>query len=499
MAPAKKSPIWDYFEEDKSDPTNVLCTVPGCKSKKVSRGKAGIKKGNLSNTPMMNHLKGFHPKENSQFLIKKEEKDRVVGEKRKAMDEDEEMESGTVQLYNIRTVKQRNDFLVQTKVSSYVVGTPSSGATYDIHDARAKERHRGILMMVVMDLQPWSIVNDPGFLYFSSQMDPHYKVASDKFYRGLLDKAFKKGVQKVEDKLEKDSPDFFSCQLDGWSAYRHGYIGLLVNYVTPAWKRVTLCLSCGPYDGHHTGENLGNWLEEKLEKWKVLDRTTVTVSDTAANMIRMMAFLPSHIVHNSCLNHVLQLTINDEVLEKPEIKNIIFNVRAFTNYAAISILLSGALRNKQEELGRAETDTKALVQDVKTRWNSSFDMLERFVELQEAIKKVLEDEEWKDKINVKSTGRPVKFSSNDWKIMERVVKVLRPFKEATLKLSAAAACISRAIPTITSLLHTLKPAQNNTDMGVRDLKKRLMENLLERCDYMEGSDIHTMATLLDPR
>ena len=105
MAPAKKSPIWDYFEEDKSDPTNVLCTVPGCKSKKVSRGKAGIKKGNLSNTPMMNHLKGFHPKENSQFLIKKEEKDRVVGEKRKTMDEDEEMESGTVQLSNRETIQ----------------------------------------------------------------------------------------------------------------------------------------------------------------------------------------------------------------------------------------------------------------------------------------------------------------------------------------------------------------------------------------------------------
>ena len=74
--------------------------------------RLGIKKGNLSNNPMKNHLKGFHPKENSQFLIKKQEKDGVVGEKRKTMDQDEEMESGTVQLYNIRTIKQRNDFLV---------------------------------------------------------------------------------------------------------------------------------------------------------------------------------------------------------------------------------------------------------------------------------------------------------------------------------------------------------------------------------------------------
>ena len=166
-----------------------------------------------------------------------------------------------------------------------------------------------------------------------------------------MDNAFRKSVQKAEDKIEKDNPEFFSCQMDGWLAYRHGYIGLLVNYITPAWKRVTLCLSCGPYDDHHTGENLGNWREENLEKWKVLDRTTVTVSVTASNMIRMMHFLPSHIVHNDCLNYVLQLSINDEVFEKPDVKNIIFNVRAFTNYAAISILLAGALRKKQEELG----------------------------------------------------------------------------------------------------------------------------------------------------
>ena len=414
------------------------------------------------------------------------------------------MEGGTVPLFNLRTSRQRQEFLVQSKVSSWVTGGGATKAdhTYDIHDARAKEKHRGILMMVIMDLQPWSMVNDPGFLYFSSQMDPHYKVASDKFYRGLLDKAFKKGVTKVEEKLNKDDPEFMACQLDGWSSYRHGYIGLLVNYITPSWKRVSLCLSCGPYDGRHTGENLGNWLEEKLEKWKVLDKVTVTVSDTASNMLKMMEFLPSHIVHNGCLNHVLQLSINHEILEKPEVKNIIFSVRAFTNYAAISTLLSTAVRSKQEELGWSDADLKALVQDVKTRWNSTFDMLERFVTLQEAIKKVLEDDDWKDKILVKSgnnAGKVVKFSNNDWKVMERIVKVLGPFKEATLKLSAASACISQAIPTVTSLLHTLKPAHNTTDLGVRDLKRRLTENIMDRLDYIEESDIYALATILDPR
>ena len=83
--------------------------------------------------------------------------------------------------------------------------------------------------------------------------------------------------------------------------------------------------------------------------------------------------------------------------------------------------------------------------------------------------------------------------------MEKVVKVLGPFKEATEKLSSASACISQSIPTITSFLHTLKPSHTNVDMGVKDLKRRLMENLLGRVEYMKDSDIHTIATLLDPR
>ena len=55
----------------------------------------------------------------------------------------------------------------------------------------------------------------------------------------------------------------------------------------------------------------------KLESWKVIDKTTVCVSDTAANMLKMMEYLPNNMEHNDCLNHVFQLSINDEILEKP--------------------------------------------------------------------------------------------------------------------------------------------------------------------------------------
>ena len=122
-----------------------------------------------------------------------------------------------------------------------------------------------------------------------------------------------------------------------------------VNYITPSWKRVNICLACSPFDDHHTGEKLGNWLEEKLGTWKVLDKTTVVVSDTAANMLCMMNFLPNDMERVNCLNHVLQLAINDEVFEKPEVTSIIANVKAVTNYASSSVLLSEAIRKKQED------------------------------------------------------------------------------------------------------------------------------------------------------
>ena len=502
--PPKKSPIWKYFQEDGDDPTTVVCKVPGCSKPKVSRGKASSK-SNLSNSSMLNHLKNNHSSAHVNFL--KDKSDIASAEKKIIEEEknDEEMESGSIPLFNLTTQSQRKEYLrnQQANLNSWVSMRSNSsqlqgkGTTYDIHDVRAKDRHRGILTMVIMDLQPWSFVNDPGFPYYSSVMDPHYRVASRKFYRELLDKAYKVGVNKVEEKLKRDEPVAVACQLDGWSVYRHGYIGMLINYITPSWKRVNLCLACSPFDDHHTSENLGNWLDAKLGKWGVLDKTTVVVSDTAAPMLKMMDFLPNDMEHNSCLNHVLQLVINDEVFEKQEVKNIIANVKAFVNYSSYSVLLSSSLRKKQEEM--EFSSLKSLVQDVRTRWNSTHDMMERFVELKDPITAVLADDEWKGKITLKSGGA-VKFSVNDWRVMDRLVEVLKPFKDATVKLSSESACISEIIPTIASIQHTLRLANNNIiDRGVRDLKTRLSDNLKARTEHLEMSEIHTIATLLDWR
>ena len=66
-------------------------------------------------------------------------------------------------------------------------------------------------------------------------------------------------------------------------------------------------------------------------------------------------------------------------------------------------------------------------------------------------------------------------------------------------MSKASACISLTIPTITSLLLTLSPSNNDSDGGVKDLKRRLKANLESRVEQYEHRDIYAIATLLDPR
>ena len=49
-----------------------------------------------------------------------------------------------------------------------------------------------------------------------------------------------------------------------------------------------------------------------------------------------------------CINHVLQLVINDEILSKTQVKNVCDLVRTLTSKANQSINFSAALRVAQE-------------------------------------------------------------------------------------------------------------------------------------------------------
>ena len=200
MAPVKKSPIWEFFKVSDQEPSDATCLVVGCKSKKVSRGKVGGPRSKLSNSPMVNHLSNHHPKEYRLFCDNK-----AVCEKRKVEEEennngDEDLENCSVPVFDLNVHKKRQKFLQQSITGWFNNGASvaqSEGTTCSFTDDRAKQRHKGVLIMVIMDLHPWTIVN-PGYIYNSYQLDPYYKVGSRKFYcSGIM----RRGTDKFSIKI----------------------------------------------------------------------------------------------------------------------------------------------------------------------------------------------------------------------------------------------------------------------------------------------------------
>ena len=82
-------------------------------------------------------------------------------------------------------------------------------------------------------------------------------------------------------------------------------------------------------------------------------------------------------------------------------------------------------------------------------------------------------------------------------MMERVVKVLQVFFEATEKLSHNSSCISEVIPVVTILLAALDKGDH--DLGVTGMKFNLRSKLRANMGNLEDVDIYAVATLVDPR
>ncbi len=83
----------------------------------------------------------------------------------------------------------------------------------------------------------------------------------------------------------------------------------------------------------------------------------------------------------------------------------------------------------KEELERCQTNLwmmpKKLKQDVPTRWNSTFEMITRFVEVTDAISLLLLHS------SMKNVGH---FSPDMWEEADNVAKVLKPLYKATVEL-----------------------------------------------------------------
>ena len=162
MGRGKKSPLWKYYEDD-VEPDKAKCKL--C-PEKVSRGSKEPSKQTTHG--MKVHLEKHHEKEFNELFKKPEEKI-----ENKESDSDDE--AIKVQISKLRTQKDRKQLLKST-----IPGWLEAKNKLPFDSLRAKQLHKLIFEMTILDFQPYTIVNDAGFIRLMNFLEPRYEIPSDK-------------------------------------------------------------------------------------------------------------------------------------------------------------------------------------------------------------------------------------------------------------------------------------------------------------------------------
>lgn len=141
-------------------------------------------------------------------------------------------------------------------------------------------------------------------------------------------------------------------------------------------------------------------------------------------------------------------------------------------------------------------ETKVLIQDVQTRWNSLYDCFRRFLELKSAVSIF---------VTVRAIENSIgHVSADEWKALEDIVTVLSYCHDVTLELSSERQTTSsKAIPIVFQLFRLYQRVIANPEIDTLSpagqLAMKLNENLHSRFESIESKPVLAKATLLDPR
>ncbi|XP_021375193.1 zinc finger BED domain-containing protein 1-like [Mizuhopecten yessoensis] len=191
----------------------------------------------------------------------------------------------------------------------------------------------------------------------------------------------------------------------------------------------------------HTGENLAFSLKSTIAEWE-LERhgkgPTIT-TDNASNIVCGVkeANLSPHIL---CFAHTINLA-TQRGLHISQTDRLLGKSRKIVFFFHRSTTASAILKNNQAKL---ELPQHKLIMDVQTRWNSSYDMLERYTEQQAAIFSTLLNKAVK-----KNLRDLVTLSDGDVENVETLIQVLKPLKTVSKLM------YNERNPTV-SLIHPLK-------------------------------------------
>lgn len=354
---------------------------------------------------------------------------------------------------------------------------------------------------------------------------------------------YHKMKNNLKDILNKNESKF-SFTIDGWTAPNfESYYGITIHFIDNNWKFQSLALDFIPSNGKHTGKDIANFFLNIIKDYDIQKKVQgITLDNAAANttFIQELSMLMDNdgIVfdtedqHFRCFAHIINLAIQD-VLKLINIKQCLNNLYSDTNEYndsedehedelsdddmnanenEIFSRIINNIRNTCKKIRRSEQLTIRLklfceaanikfvkpVLDVKTRWDSTYDMLNTAIILKPAI--VMMWDNCSDLINLKIT-------ETDWTILEKIVQFLKQFKYVSKILSND---LDVTLPTVVLAFNMLVDKIESITFNLNNKVNRNAQDEALLLAFQAGRDkllkhyrkcnwIYCISLILDPR
>ena len=225
-----------------------------------------------------------------------------------------------------------------------------------------------------------------------------------------------------------------------------------------------------------------------MDEWSIPRSPLFMVSDNASNMTKAGELLDCEL-HLGCYAHTLNLAVQ-KCLAVPTLSRVLARVRKIVAFFHRSTVAAAMLKTQASLL---ELPFHKLVIDVCTRWNSAYDMLDRYLAIQAAVVSVLVSKDLKHK------DKDMKFlSDEEITIAEDVVRCLKPLKDITTTMcSEASPTASIILPIHHQLLTRVLVPKEGDSLTIINMKNAMSRNLNER--YATKKEMLNKTTALDPR
>ncbi|KAL4083712.1 hypothetical protein QTP88_029028 [Uroleucon formosanum] len=332
-----------------------------------------------------------------------------------------------------------------------------------------------------------SVVEDTGFKEFVNMLNPSYKIPNrHTITKTLIPAAYEKCVNEVQSMILNEL-DKACLTTDCWTSRDNkSYIAITIHFINNNFNLKSILLSCHSFSENHTSENLSGQISKTLNSWDLKEKIVFAVSDNAYNIQNALGQL--QFKHLGCFAHTLNLIVQSALKKENDlidkVKNICTHFRKSTN-------ANNKLIAYQKSMG-VNVPLKVL-QDVAMRWNATFYMLERFVQLETSIRGTM---------GLLDNAPPC-LNSDEWIAIKEFCSILRPFEEATRTVSGEQYITASLVIVIAQGLKNVCEQMKNENYSIRTLG--LVNNILnymkdrQNWGNIENSKTLRRCTFLDSR